>query len=78
MINTSGFEMPDNLVISSLFDKLVTMVYMHPTKGSLSFSIEEPSLAYAISDFLQYLKTSNYVHTQEYTIKAVKVAMKRA
>lgn len=72
IIDTSRFKMPDNLVISAFREDIVTMIYMHPQLGNLSFTIEEPSLSYAIFDFLRYLRTSNFVYTREQSITMIK------
>lgn len=72
MIDPSKINMPDNLVISAQSENMASIIYMHPKKGSLAFTIHEPSLNYAMYDFLQYLKTSDLVFTPEQTTDKVR------
>lgn len=72
MVDTSKFRMPDNLVISAMREDVVKMIYMHPQYGALVFTIEEPSLSYAVYDFMGYLKTSNLVCPKERTLAAIR------
>lgn len=72
MVDPEKFVIPDNLIISAISETVVKIVYIRSEYESLAFTIEEPSLTYAIYDFMQYLKTSSLVYTPEQTIEIVK------
>lgn len=67
ILNGNAFKMPRNLIIAAYNEGTVSMMYMHPAYGPLSFDFSEPSLAFSFYNFLQYLKTSELVLPPERT-----------
>lgn len=76
LIDTSRFAMPDNLVISALREDAVKMIYTHPQFGSVAFTVDEPSLSYAIYNFMEYLETSDLVCPSRETAEIVRRKMR--
>ena len=65
VVNEHAFQMPSNLVIATFNERSISLMYMHPMFGPLTFDLSEPSLAFAFYHFLEYLITSDLVLPEE-------------
>lgn len=72
LVDNRNFRFPDNLVISAMSEDAVSLIYVHPVHGSIEFEFCELSVAYAIFEFLTYMKSSDLVLSREETLSAIK------
>ena len=71
IIDASKFRISRKLVVTGISQDSVKIIYMHPEFGAITFIINEPSITFAIYEFLVYLKSSHLVLSKAETMRII-------
>ena len=66
--------MPDKIMLETMANGTLSLLYAHPEAGLLAFQLEEPALCNALFDYLESLRQSRYVTSRERSLAVLRKA----
>lgn len=75
LINKAVFRLPENLIVSAAGDSSISIFYKVPKKDALHYIINEKSLTGSLYSYLEFLKHSDAVYSDEVTLELLKIQL---